>query len=56
MAVYAGFLMFMVAAWVFLRGRDLRIKLGSWVPFFRRRRERKQEQRGDLGTGEKTNG
>ncbi len=48
MTVTAWFLMILVIGWAVLRGRDLRIRLSSWIPLLRRRvetRDRRRKQR-----------
>jgi ubiquinone biosynthesis protein len=45
MAVVAGFLMNLVIGWAVFRGRDLRIRLSSWVPFLRRRIESRKRKK-----------
>lgn len=45
MTGFASFLVFSVAGWALFRGRDLRIRLSSWIPMIRRSRERRELKR-----------
>jgi len=45
MTAWAGFLMTGVIGWAALRGKDLRIRLSSWIPLLRRGAERHRRKR-----------
>jgi len=45
MAGWAGFLMVAVLGWALFRGKDLRIRLSSWIPLLRRRKEFRERKK-----------